>query len=249
MHFVDTHIHLQDYNSADIKNVVTNANKNNVCEFINLSANPNDWNKVINIAACYKNIIPALGVHPWYIDQAQTGWLQNLENLLQTNPNLWIGECGIDRLKNNNISQQLEILQAEIGLAKKYCRPLIMHAVKADEILRPILHLLPPKTIFHSFTGSSEWGLELQKKGFFLGLNFSILHKKNYVNILRRLNPRLLFLETDGPYQSGVPNTQSLPQNLPLLAAEIAEIFNLTPAEFLEILYTDWLVFKGEKNA
>lgn len=246
MHFVDTHIHLQDYNSADVKNVVTNANKNNVCEFVNVSAQPDDWCKVLNIASCCKNIIPALGLHPWYIDNAPTGWTQNLEHLLQDNPRLWIGECGIDRLKNNNISQQLDILQIEISLAQKYQRPLIMHAVKADEQLKPILPLLPLKTIFHSFTGSAEWGMELQRKGFFLGLNFSILRKKNYENILRRLNPRLLFLETDGPYQSGVKNSPSLPQNLPLLAAKIAPIFNLTTDEFSKILYANWLAFKGE---
>ncbi len=246
MHFVDTHIHLQDYNSVDVKNVVTNANKNNVCEFVNVSAQPDDWNSVINIASCYKNIIPALGIHPWYMDKAEKDWAQKLEYMLQNNPRLWIGECGIDRLKNKNISQQLDILQTEISLAQKYQRPLIMHAVKADEILRPLLPLLPHQTIFHSFTGSAEWGAELQKRGFFLGLNFSILRKKNYETILQRLNQRLLLLETDGPYQSGVKDKPSLPQNLPLLAAKIAPILNLTTDEFSEILYANWLAFKGE---
>lgn len=246
MIYADTHIHLQDYNPADVKNVVTNANKNNVCEFVNASSHPTDWQKVLDIAAEFIGIIPAIGIHPWYITETAADWVERLENLLQQNSKLWLGECGIDRLKNPNTDKQLAILQTEIALAQKYQRPLIIHAVKADEILRPLLSALPAKTIFHSFTGSAEWGTELQKHGFYLGLNFSILRKKNYENLLRRLNIQQLLLETDGPYQSGHKNLPSLPQNLPLLAEKISAVFNLTTKDFSEIIDANWHTFKGE---
>lgn len=248
MIYADTHIHLQDYNPADVKNIVTNANKNNVCEFVNASSHPTDWQKVLDIAAEFMEIIPAIGVHPWYITETAADWVERLENLLQQNSKLWLGECGIDRLKNSDTAKQLAILQTEIALAQKYQRPLIIHAVKADEILRPLLSALPAKTIFHSFTGSTEWGKELQKHGFYLGLNFSILRKKNYENLLRRLNIRQLLLETDGPYQSGHKNLPSLPQNLPLLAEKISAVFNLTAEEFSEIIATNWRTFKENKG-
>ena len=191
------------------------------------------------------NIIPAIGIHPWYIGEAAADWAEQLENLLQKNSKLWIGECGIDRLKNPDTAKQLKILQIQIALAQKYQRPLIMHAVKADEILRPLLPELPEKTIFHSFTGSAEWGKELQKHGFYLGLNFSVLRKKNYEDLLRRLNIRQLLLETDGPYQSGKKGIQSLPQNLPQLAEKISAVFNLTTEKFSEIIAANWHTFKG----
>lgn len=248
MIYADTHIHLQDYNPADVKNVVTNANKNNVCEFVNASSHPTDWQKVLDIAAEFTGIIPAIGVHPWYITEIKADWAERLENLLQQNFQLWLGECGIDRLKNPDTAKQLAILQTEIALAQKYQRPLIIHAVKADEILRPLLSALPAKTIFHSFTGSAEWGTELQKHGFYLGLNFSILRKKNYENLLRRLNIQQLLLETDGPYQSGNKNLPSLPQNLPLLAEKIAAVFELTKKDFSEIIATNWRTFKENKG-
>ena len=246
MFYADTHIHLQDYNSADVKNVVTNAQKNNVCEFVNVSSHPQDWQKVLDLAANYSSVIPAIGVHPWYINNLSAEWASKLENLLKNNSYLWLGECGVDRLKNKDMSKQLEILKIEINLAQKYQRPLIIHAVKSDAFLQPLLPLLPQKTIFHSFTGSAEWGMELQKHGFYLGLNFSILRKKNHEDILRRLNPRLLLLETDGPYQSGHKDIQSLPQNLPLLADKISSILNFPLDEFLKILYANWQDFKGE---
>lgn len=246
MIYADTHIHLQDYSPADVKNVVTNANKNNVCEFVNASSHPADWQKVLKIAAEFKRITPAIGVHPWYISEISADWAERLEDLLRQNPQLWLGECGIDRLKNPDTGGQLAILQTQIALAKKYSRPLIMHAVKADEILRPLLSGLPEKTIFHSFTGSAEWGKELQKHGFYLGLNFSLLRKKNYTELLQRLNIQQLLLETDGPYQSGKKGVQSLPQNLPQLAEKIAAVFNMPVCEFSKIIAANWRTFKGE---
>lgn len=248
MTYADTHIHLQDYSPADVKNVVTNANKNNVCEFVNVSSHPADWQKVLKIAAEFKGIIPAAGVHPWYISEVPADWAERLEDLLQQNPLLWLGECGIDRLKNPDTGGQLVILQTQIALAKKYQRPLIMHAVKADEILRPLLPELPEKTIFHSFTGSAEWGKELQKHGFYLGLNFSVLRKKNYTELLKLLNIQQLLLETDGPYQSGQKDAPSLPQNLPLLAEKIAAVFNMPVYEFSEIIAANWRTFKENKG-
>ena len=244
MNYTDTHIHLQDYSPADVKNVVTNANKNNVCEFVNISSHPTDWQKVLDIAAEFKGIIPAIGVHPWYIAEAVADWTERLESLLQQNPQLWLGECGIDRLKNPNTGEQMEILQKQIALAQKYQRPLIIHAVKSDGILRPLLTVLPEKTIFHSFTGSAEWGKELQKYGFYLGLNFSILRKKNYPELLQRLNIQQLLLETDGPYQSGQKGVQSLPQKLPLLAEKIAAALGIWTNEFSEIIAANWQKFK-----
>lgn len=246
MIYADTHIHLQDYSPADVKNVVTNANKNNVCEFVNASSHPADWQKVLNITAEFEGIIPAVGVHPWYIAETPADWAERLEYLLRQNPQLWLGECGIDRLKNPDTGGQLAILQTQIALAQKYNRPLIMHAVKADEILHPLLSVLPKKTIFHSFTGSAEWGKELQKHGFYLGLNFSLLHKKNYTELLQRLNIQQLLLETDGPYQSGQKDVSSLPQNLPLLSEKIAAVFNMPVYEFSEIIAANWRTFKGE---
>lgn len=246
MYYTDTHIHLQDYNPADIKNIVTNAQKNNIRAFVNVSAHPDDWDAVVELADAYPQIIPALGIHPWYIDEAPVNWQQRLEQQLRNNPAVWLGECGIDRLKNTDTAKQLTILHRHIELAQTYSRPLIIHAVKADEILRPVLPLLPEKTVFHSFTGSAEWGLELQKHGFYLGFNFSILRKKNYDKMLQRLNPHLFLLETDGPYQSGQKEIPSLPQNLPELAAKLATACGQSVAEFAEIICRNWHFFKGE---
>ena len=93
---VDTHIHLQDYKTKEVKNLVKNEAETKVTQFINPSANPADWDKVTELARQYPQITPAYGIHPWYIAQAPENWAEKLENLLQNNPKAMVGECGID---------------------------------------------------------------------------------------------------------------------------------------------------------
>lgn len=246
MFYVDSHIHLQDYTTQDVNNIVTAAKKNKVQILVNASAHPQDWDKVAQLAAQYPFIIPAYGVHPWHIADAPDNWLAKLKKMLEQNPRAWVGECGIDRLKNSNIDAQLKILEPQTKLAREFRRPLIIHSVKADEILVKLFPMLPKRTIFHSFTGSAEWGKKIQSHGFFIGLNFSVLHKKNAAQIIQSLNFSQILLETDGPYQSGTPNKETLPQNLPLLAEQIAALKQISVDELMMQLMQNWQNFYGE---
>ena len=236
MHFLDSHIHLQDYKTQEVKNVVNNAAKNNVSRFINVSAHPRDWESVRELAEQYPQIIPAYGVHPWHINEISENWASELENLLQKNQQSMVGECGIDRLRNPDVNRQIQILQTHIELANKYNRPLIIHAVKADSELTQLFSGLPKRSIFHSFTGSVEWGRQIQKHVFFIGINFSVLRKKNAAEILRGISLNRVLLETDGPYQNIIKGEETLPQNLPNLAQKIAELIGIDLGEFSDIL-------------
>ncbi|MBP5352315.1 MAG: TatD family hydrolase [Alphaproteobacteria bacterium] len=244
MPYVDSHIHLQDYKHQDVKNVVNNAIKNQVNCFVNVSSHPSDWQTVAALAAEYAAVIPAFGVHPWYIAEAASNWPGMLEELLQKNPQAWVGECGIDRLKNPDTDSQRHIFETQAALAVKYGRPLIIHSVKADEPMREMFSLLPAKTVFHSYIGSVEWGREIQRHGFYIGLNFSILRKKNFAHLVQELNFDQVLLETDGPYQSPDKNSETMPADIPLLAAEIAAILGTNVAALEAKLYHNWQQFE-----
>ena len=246
MSYADSHIHLQDYKTQDVKDIVNAAQKKGISVFVNASAHPADWAKVAKLSDDYTCIIPAFGIHPWHITDAPKNWFEELEQYLKKYPNSWVGECGIDRLKNKDVNAQSEILLPQIELAQTLDRPLIIHAVKADAIMELLFGKLPPRTIFHSFTGSVEWGRQIQQNSFYIGLNFSILRKKNAEEIVKNLNLTQILLETDGPYQSGIPNTETLPQNLPDLAGKIAQILKISPQKLQEILQQNWQNFTGQ---
>jgi len=245
MEFIDSHIHLQDYKTKDINNIIKNAFLSGVTKFINVSAHPSDWPAIDELAAQYPQIIPAYGIHPWYISGAPANWQTELERRLQNNPKACVGECGIDRIKNGDTEAQIKILLPHIELAQKYHRPLIIHSVKADAEMQKLFSKLPRHTVFHSFTGSAEWGKDIQRHGFFIGLNFSVLRKKNRVEILQNLDINQILLETDGPYQN-IDNSETLPENLPSLAVQIAPIFNISTEQFTQTIMQNGLTFTGE---
>lgn len=245
MEFIDSHIHLQDYKTKDINNIIKNAILNGVTKLINVSAHPRDWPTIDAMVTKHQQIIPAYGIHPWYINETPQNWQKELEYRLQNNPASIVGECGIDRLKNNNTDAQLAILLPQIELAQKYHRPLIIHSVKADNEMHKLFSLLPKQTIFHSFTGSAEWGRNIQKHGFYISLNFSILRKKNIVEILQNIDINQILLETDGPYQN-IDNSETMPENLPILATRLASIFNLSTEQFSQKIMQNWGKFIGE---
>lgn len=249
MFYADSHIHLQDYKTKDIKSIVQNAQNFNVRCFVNVSAHPSDWAQIEALARDESAFIPAYGVHPWYVAAAPAGWAEKLERHLIENPRAWVGECGFDRLKNADTVAQIAAFELQLALAQKYGRPLIIHAVKADDIMAQYFDRLPARTVFHSWTGSVEWGRQIQAHGFFIGLNFSILRKKNAAELVQSLDLTQLLLETDGPYQSGEKNVETMPQNLPYLVQKIAQLRGVDGEELAQTLYMNWLNFSGGNHA
>ena len=244
MHLTDTHIHLQDYPSSEAQKIYNCALKNNIYEFVIPSAHPSDWSKVIKTTRRFSGAIGAAGIHPWYIEDTTEKQLELLEEYLNKNSNLWVGECGIDRIKNPDTSKQIFFFTKQAELAVKYHRPLLVHCVKADNEMEKLFPLLPKNTLFHSFNGSLEWGKKLQKHGFYLGLNLSFFKKENSAEILSELNLDKLLLETDAPYQQNNGYIKNSPENLPVLATALSSAYGLSETEIIAILNRNFNEFK-----
>ena len=243
MFYTDSHIHLQDFAFSEAKKVVDDAIRNNVKEFVVPSAKPEDWKSIVKITKRFDNVIGAIGVHPWCVENADVSLIQTMEKFLKKHPALWIGECGIDTIHNPETKKQCEFFEAQIELAQKYNRALIIHAVKADNLLSAYFSKLPQQTIFHSFTGSLEWGKKIQKAGFYLGINFSFFKKDNAAQMLKTLDLTKILLETDAPYQPRKGYIRNVPENLPVLASAMAAILNLSETEICAVLSKNWKTF------
>ncbi len=246
MHYTDTHVHLQDYKISEAKKLVAEASVNNVCEFVVPSSNPDDWDKVIKTARLFKCTIPAIGIHPWYAQSYDKNRLTDMEKYLKKYPDLWVGECGLDRAKDIDEKKQYDLLTAQIELANKYERPLILHNVKADDLFAGLLSILPKRTIFHSFTGSVEWGKKIQKNEFYLGIGFAFFKKKNAPETLKQLDLDKILLETDAPYQQRKGYVKNSSENLPVLASAMAAILGLSETGILAMLAHNWKTFNKE---
>lgn len=223
--FMDSHIHLQDYNANNTTEIIQAAEACGVDKFIAVSSTEGQWADVLKLAQSYPHqIIPALGIHPWYIGQICDGWEKRLENLLLQNPQALVGECGLDRIKNPEFAPQREIFSIQLELARKYQRSLLIHAVKAAEWLEDFWKFLPERSVFHAFGGRMDMLKKLLNHGGYAAFGFAIFKNRDAQQILRYVPADRILFETDAPYMSPVKGQPNLPQYLPEIAAEIAKI-------------------------
>ncbi len=141
----------------------------------------------------------SVGLHPWFakIDhlELQMKYLNVVAN--QTNVKQ-IGECGLDRLRGENLENQLVILEKQIELAEKINKPLILHCVKCFSELIATKERLKVKVpmVIHGFNKNEELGKQLLDKGFLLSFGIAALKENSgAAKLIQSTNN--FFLETD----------------------------------------------------
>ena len=197
MGYVDAHCHLLDENefalakTADVNQIICNA------------TSPNDWQQVLAI----KNVIHAIGIHPWYVSDLPKNVMTKLEDLLLQNPDEHIGEIGLDKCKNDFYKQE-EIFILQLELAEKLKRPVHVHCVRAWGDMLPILKGHKDlKYLFHSFSGDKNVIKFLS--------DYNAYFSVNRATKIPLIPTDKLLIESDAP--DGIPS----PANLPFLYLQL----------------------------
>ncbi len=164
-----------------------------------------DWPRVLEIANRYPNAYFSFGLHPWFIDGRSDQCFQTLENLLTSYPQASVGEIGIDHaIKERNDAEQEHVFLAQLGIARKFDRPVTIHCRRAWGRLIELLDQfgeLPRGMLIHCFGSSAEIATELVKRGAYISFSGSITRpnaKKAGPAICAVPNDRIL-IETDAP--------------------------------------------------
>jgi TatD DNase family protein len=162
-----------------------------------------DWEAVLAHAASEGQVIPMLGLHPWFVAEASPAWLARLDSLLRCH-RAGVGECGLDfARKEADRAQQEAAFRAQLRLAQALHRPVALHGVRA---WGPLLDLLREEGVptagamVHAFGGSAETARALQAMGVFLSFSGELLDeaRPKVKEALRAVAPGRLLLETDG---------------------------------------------------
>lgn len=238
MNFIDTHIHLQDYKSKSAPQIIAEAAALGIEKFVCAATSEQDWESVAILAEQFPAaVIPAFGLHPWYIGEASSDWATRLQTYLERFPDALLGETGLDRIKSPSLEPQLSIFKIQIDLARDLNRALIVHAVKADEWLQNLWDKMPPRFVMHSFSGSPELVRQALKAGAYISFSNSVLRSK-YVDVLLQEVPddKLLF-ETDGPYQGPLKGQETPSSSLISLIAAGAEAKGVEPSVLATKVY------------
>ncbi len=143
----------------------------------------------------------SVGIHPWYVDAEN--WERQLAEMEKTADGenvLAIGECGLDRKITLPLETQLLVFDAQVQLAEKYRKPVIIHCVKAfNELLqwkKNTKSTVP--LIVHGFNNNLTIAKQLLAHGFHFSLGTALLKPdSNAAKVISILPLEKLFLEND----------------------------------------------------
>ncbi|MFD2599131.1 TatD family hydrolase [Sphingobacterium corticis] len=140
------------------------------------------------------------GIHPWHIVDDGEEQLIELKKLLIQNDNvLAVGECGLDKVSETDWDLQIRTFTAQLGLAKQFRKPIIVHCVRAyQEVIHCIKAVeISEPIIYHGFQKKEKLADQLLAiPNTYLSLGASILSGKNDA-LIKNMPINRLFLETD----------------------------------------------------
>jgi TatD DNase family protein len=189
-----------------------------------------------------KQTHPMMGLHPCSVKKDFERELYIVENWLSQRNFAAVGEVGTDLYWDKSFwGQQVEALNIQVGWAKRYQLPIVLHCRESlDETIEIIEKLQDGnlRGIFHCFSGTAEQATKIAKLGFFVGIGGVVTFKNGGLDkVLPEINLDHVVLETDSPYLAPVPHRgkRNEPAYINLVASKLAEIVKRPAEEIKEI--------------
>ena len=225
---IDTHAHLDAPQfDADREAVIQRAKEAGV-QVITVGTDLESSRKAVEIAQRY-GLWAAVGVHPHEAKRYVYGGrfdpqaLKGLERLLEEERVVAVGEIGLDYFKEYSPRDAQRIaLQAQLELAQRYEKPVVLHNRDSERDLIPILQEYRPRGVWHSFTGDLPLLEEVLGLGLYVGLNGIVTFPKSRTlqDAARVVPLERLLVETDSPYLAPIPHRGR--RNEPLFVRDVA---------------------------
>lgn len=250
----DAHTHLQSpLLGGVIDDVIRQAGEAGVTGLCCCGTAPDDWAATQRLADAPLPfvLVPAFGVHPWYVRNLPEDWLESLFSYLDNNPVAVIGEIGLDGIRDDvPLELQEKVFVRQLELAESVRRPVVLHGARAwgrlVEVLTPYARKLPG-FIAHGFGGSPEILKQLLNLGGYASFAGSVCNPKaeKIRSAARDIPDSQILIETDTPDlfpkggrpaaigANGKPLNQ--PANLSCVLKEVAALRHTTPEELSDL--------------
>jgi TatD DNase family protein len=164
-----------------------------------LNAEATILNRLSNFDSIPETGFYSVGLHPWYLDERSAEVEFEKMNTAALLKNvLAVGECGLDKACNTDWQLQKKWFEAQISLAIRLGKPMIVHCVKAFGEVRIELHKnrMEKPTIFHGFNRGETLAKELIAEKHHLSFGKHLFNEQT-ANVFATLPLEQLFLETD----------------------------------------------------
>ena len=189
--YIDAHSHI-DY--------ITHNIQNNVVGTVCCTTDESQWQRLIDLMNQDEKIYGAFGIHPWFIDKAESNFELRLENILKTNRNFMVGEIGLDKYKPN-MEKQIDIFIKQFEIAIKLKRTVFLHCVGAwDKILQILKRYKKselPIIVAHDFNGNEKI-LQTLLNNYNFMFSYHRIDKHHEIRRIEQTPSEYILVETDG---------------------------------------------------
>ena len=171
------------------------------------------------------------GVHPWDTREeiSEASW-NTLEGLLCKPEFVAVGEAGVDLSgRGGMMFRQLQVFRRQIELSEELRKPLLVHCVKAEDVLCGLIRDLKPTQpwIIHGFRKKPQAARQLLNAGCYISLgqhfNPDTLHAIPQDRLLAETDESELSIQEIIEIQSNILGTDLEP----VIAANSAKVLGL----------------------
>ena len=238
---IDTHSHIYDEAFDNDRNEVVERARAEGVERIVLPAIDGESNERLfeMCRACGDYVVPLMGLHPTSVND-NPRWREELaevERLLANPPQgierfYGVGEIGLDLYWSRDWqAEQTEAFRAQLDMALKYEKPIVVHTRDAWEEMATIIEEYRDRGlrgVFHAFSADVAMYERLKEYGDFLfGIGGVVTFKKSALaEVVKAMELEDLVVETDAPYLTPAPHrgTRNESSYVRFVAQKIAEL-------------------------
>ena len=242
---IDSHCHLlHKNNEKSFDEIISNARKNGVEKFLNISTCEDEFIPILKISDNNKNIYSTLGIHPHESDNMTAEIKNKIKKLSSNKKVIGIGETGLDYYyENSNRENQIKSFIMHIEIAQDLNLPLVIHMRSAESEMIDIIEKYYKKKEFsgviHCFTGSTEFMQKLLQYNFLFSIS-GIVTFKNSTELretIKMIPINKILVETDAPFLAPVPvrGRANEPAYITHTVEYVSKMFNLDYSEFSAI--------------
>lgn len=178
----------------------------------------------------------SVGIHPWDTSGAPSeDDFRILAEAAASDAVVCIGECGVDTLRGGPMFRQLQIFGRHVSLSEEVKKPLVIHSVKAHDIILGLKKDLNPKQpwAIHGFRGKPSVAGMLMDKGIYISLGEKFNPDTLRLILCDARYRELLLAETDESSESIESIISAMSKTagedlIPLIAANISRYLGHT---------------------
>ena len=214
---------------ADRRQVIESCAQLSINKLVVPGTQANSWLKLLQLSEQYTALKPALGLHPYFLQQFNDSDFALLAQLLArySDKITAVGEIGLDYALDISHDIQMMVFSKQLSIATEFGLPVILHHRRSHNDLIKTLKQQRYEWggIVHAFSGSLYEANTYIELGFKLGIGGVITYPRarKTREVVSQLPLSALVLETDSPDMppQGKQGLRNNPQNLLLILDEL----------------------------